>query len=140
MSILNLKDIEKKVRILAKKINAPESFMPTFGYSKDFALPHIEIDDFGYHYVIVEQGQELERKTTLDVENLLYWIFENITFSMASDYELNNRVEGQDPRIILFTQQQKLLSKIDSKFVDNFKKETDQILRIAPFAKPPKFD
>lgn len=48
--------------------------------------------------VVVERGIEWERRKTNDLDKLLYWIFANLTFSMAVEYELAHRVEGQDFR------------------------------------------
>jgi hypothetical protein len=63
--LICLDNIKEKVEELAFKINAPIDLLPTYGYTKDFAYPHIEVDIFGFlHYVIVELGQELDRRTT----------------------------------------------------------------------------
>lgn len=71
MRKLTLNDIRKKVEELAK-IDAPSSALPTYGYSIDNAHPHIEIDEDGwFHYVVVERGQERERKTIFDLDILL---------------------------------------------------------------------
>ena len=91
MTRLSFGEIKKKVNELAKKINAPTDLLPTYGYSRDFAYPHIEVDNTGLlHYVIIERGQELDRKTTDKLDTLLYWIFASVTFSMARDYDLKN--------------------------------------------------
>jgi hypothetical protein len=46
---------------LAQRIGASGLILPTYGRSEDFARPYIEVDDSGYHYVVVERGQEMER-------------------------------------------------------------------------------
>ena len=103
MPTLSLDDIKKKVDEVAGKINAPTDLLPTYGYSRDFAYPHIEVDNAGrLNYVILERGQELERKTTDNLDDLLYWVFSGITFSMACDYELKNRIEMKDCRRMIF--------------------------------------
>lgn len=59
---LSLKEIEKVVNVLALKISLPTDLLPTFGYSKDFAHPHIEVTIEGYNFVVLEKGQEVQRK------------------------------------------------------------------------------
>ena len=114
MTKYSLNDIKERVEELAKIINATTDLLPTYGYSKDFAYPHIEIDSFGrLHYVIIERGQELERKTTEKLDDLLYWIFTSVTFSMASDFELKNRIEDKECRRIMFEKQEELLGQLN---------------------------
>ena len=87
--------VKNRVDEMAAIIKAPIALLPTYEISKDFAHPHIEIDNIGlYNYVIVERGHELERKTTSNLNELLYWIFRSVTFTMACDYELKNREIG----------------------------------------------
>ena len=58
MTEQSLETIESNVNTLALKINAPAHLLPTYGYSRDFAHPHIEVDSTGlYHYVVVERGK-----------------------------------------------------------------------------------
>lgn len=132
--MITLDDIKKKVEELAFKINAPSDLLPTYGYSKDFAYPHIEIDNVGFlHYVIVERGQELERKTTDKLEDLLYWIFTSVTFSMASDFELKNRIEDKDCRRIMFEKQEELLGQLNTNWRLKENNEHQNILKRHPF-------
>lgn len=130
MARLSIDDIKKKVDELATKINAPTDLLPTYGYSKDFAYPHIEVDNVGLlHYVIVERGQELERKITDKPDDLLYWIFASVTFSMACDYELNNRIEDKDCRRIIFEKQEELLGILSDTWRQKEHTEHQVILR-----------
>lgn len=116
--MLTLPEIQSEVELLAKKIDAPENLLPTYGYSRDGAYPHIEVSAKLYHYVIVERGQERERMKTKDFNQLLFWIFKSITFSMACDFELKNRIEDQDFRIILFAKQKELLSILSTDWAE----------------------
>jgi len=45
---LTLLQIEGKVREFAAIINAPEEFIPTFGYSNESGLPHVEVYNDSY--------------------------------------------------------------------------------------------
>jgi hypothetical protein len=130
----SLDDIKKKVDELAEIINAKTDLLPTYGYSKDFAYPHIEIDNFGrLHYVIIERGEELERKTTEKLDDLLYWIYTSVTFSMASDFELKNRIEDKDCRRLMFEKQEELLGQLNEKWRLKENTEHQNILKRHPF-------
>jgi len=133
MSLLSLNTIKEEVLKLAQEINAPSVLLPTFGVNKDFAQPEIRVDVKGYHYVIIERGTELKHQIVRDIDRLFYLTFKDITFSMACDYELNNRIEGQDFRRILFSKQLELLNKINDRYYAFRRKEIDDILVKNPF-------
>ncbi|GAA5023561.1 hypothetical protein GCM10011506_06510 [Marivirga lumbricoides] len=48
--------IKSKIEELANRINAPKEYLPTYGYSEDFARPHIEVKGNELHWVVVERG------------------------------------------------------------------------------------
>lgn len=84
---LTYKVIRKRVKVIADLIKAPTDLLPTYGHSRDMAYPHIEIDKQNrLHYVIVERGQEYRRDTTIELDELLYWIYESVTFRMATSF------------------------------------------------------
>jgi hypothetical protein len=133
MTMLTLSEIKEKVDCLAKKVSVSGYYLPTYGHSEDGARPHIEVDACGYHYVVVERGQELKRFITSDLNELLYQIFEAITFSLACDYELKHRIENQDSRRIMFQHQIKLLSQLSKEWSVREIQQHQQILCEHPF-------
>ncbi len=119
---------------LAGKINAPEQLLPTYGHSIDGAHPHIEADDNGLlYYVVMERGQELRRDIALDTDDLLYRVFEGVTFSMAVQYELQHRKENEDFRRQLFARQVELLGKLNDLWGACIAEKHRQILTQYPF-------
>lgn len=130
---MTLKEIENKVNQLAQIIKADSKLMPTYGFSKDFAYPHIEVDNIGMHYVIIERGQELERRTTTNLNELLYWIFDSVTFSMSTEFELKNRDESKDCRRIMFAKQEELLGSINPEWKKIAERKHQAILIRNPF-------
>lgn len=118
---------------IAQKISAPSDLLPTFGYNKDFAYPEIRVDDEGYHYIVIERGEEFEHFVTRDIKELLYIVFQQVTSSMAFDYEVKNRIEYQDFRRIAFEKQIELLLTIDTEFATKRKTEIKAILKDHPF-------
>lgn len=132
--MITLDDIKKRVEEIAEKIKAESKLLPTYGYSRDFAYPHIEADNLGLlHYVIVERGQEIERRITNKLDDLLYWIFVDITFTMSCEYELKNRIEDKDGRRIIFDKQEELLGQINETWALNQKEKHKNILIDAPY-------
>ena len=134
MEIIRYRHIRKKVKELAKKIDVPANLLPTYRFSAGDASPLIEIDKQGrLHYALIERGEELERRTTENLDELLYWIFSGIATSMAFKYELKNRIEDKDCRRIAFDKQIELLSILNENWSKIEYEEHLQILKNHPF-------
>lgn len=133
----SLQEIKSEVLFLANKINAPSNTLPTFGVSRDFGYPHIEVDEINYHYVIVERGQEQYRRSTSSYTELLYWIFSNIAFQLAFDYELRNRIENRDCRRIAFPKKIEIMNSISPDFGTRCMQDIAEILTKAPYDDEP---
>lgn len=130
----SLDDIKKIADELALKIKAPTNLLPSYGQQTWDAHPYIEVDNLGFmYYIISERGQEYERKMTDKIDDLLYWIFANVTFSMASDYELKNRIEDKDCRRIMFDKQEELLGQLNHNWRQKENAEHQSILKNHPF-------
>lgn len=130
--VLPLDAIRARIAELAGRIGAPESYGPTYGRSEDFARPHIEADR-AYHYVIVERGREQERRSTSDLDTLLYWALYDIAWQMASDWELANRCEGEDSRRGLFAKHVELLESLSPSWAARAREAYAATLRLHPF-------
>ncbi|HEX5808543.1 MAG TPA: Imm63 family immunity protein [Anaerolineales bacterium] len=130
---LSLIEIKSEIDWLAAMIKAPPDVLPTYGYSNDGAHPHIEVDARGYHYVVRERGQETDRVTTTELQELLYHVFEHVTFSLACQYELRHRVEGQDFRRLLFRYQVALLTMLSAEWAEREAHEHEHILERFPY-------
>ena len=111
-----MKQIKSKIEKLANRINAPKEYLPTYEFSEDIARPHIEVNGNELHWVVVERGQELERRQTTNEKEFLFWVFEAVTFKMATWLELQNRNENEDFRIQLFKTREELINEIDSDY------------------------
>lgn len=132
-----LKEIEKEITRMASIIGATAEQLPSFGESRDLGYPHIEVDDYSYHYVVVERGQELERTSTSDFEELLYHVFSSATHTIAFKYELDNRIEDQDCRRLAFPKQVQLMSSISSVLGNRAEADIADILSKNPYDDEP---
>ncbi len=108
-----LEELRAGIAEIAQRISAPKETLPGYGRSRDLAHPHIEVASRGCHFVVVERGEELERNTFTELDDLLYAVFRHVTWSMASDLELRNRILGKDHRRLIFQHQISLLSEFD---------------------------
>ena len=133
MGLPDLAEIEQRIRRLAARIGAADRELPTFGYSEDGARPHVEVTAQRLHYVVVERGEELERRTTRDVDELLWQVFADITFSLAGRFELAHRVPGQDSRRARFAKQVELLETLSPVWAKRRSEEHTVILASHPF-------
>jgi hypothetical protein len=134
MIYFTYREIKKKVLELAFKIGVPANLLPYYRYSNGEQSPLIEVDKNGnFHYVKIERGKEFERKSTDNLDELLYWIFSDVTFWMAVKFELNNRIENQDNRRITFEQQEKLVGFISESWKQLIHNEHLRILENHPF-------
>lgn len=133
MAFLTLATIRKRVKELAKLVNAPKDLTKVHGCPDWMGSIYVEVDDRGYHYVFYERGEEYERRTTTDIKELLYWILEGITFKIAEDYELRNRIPNIDIRRLLFEKQLELMGLIDPEYRKRLEIEINYILEGNPF-------
>jgi len=90
-------------------------------------------DKCGYHFVYTERGAERRHKITYDLFEISYWIFEDMIFMMASKFELENRIDNQDFRRILFSKEVELFNAIGANFRKRCEIAIDEILQIAPY-------
>ena len=129
--LLPLADIKSRVSALARVVDAPESYLPTFDSCQD----GLSIEsDAAYHLVYVEPGRgPAWRKTTLDIDELLYWIFEGVTFKMACAFELKHRIATEDFRRQLFKHQLGLMDRLGSRWKDRLELDLNEVLRKNPF-------
>lgn len=131
---VTLNDIKSLVETLAQKINAPKNLLPTYGYSIDGAHPHIEVDEFGQlYYIINERGEEISRDFAVDMNDLLYRIFYSVTLNMAADFELKNRIDTEDFRRQMFSKQEEFLATLNKEWRARIEKDHQWILRTHPF-------
>jgi hypothetical protein len=132
----SLQDIESDVARLARCIGASLHDLPTYGFSRDGAHPHVELDAALYHYVVV-RGQEVTRRSSANYDDLLYWIFGSVTHDVAFFYEFNHRVEDQDCRRIAFAKQIELMKQLGPEMGRRIEADMADILRRAPYDDEP---
>jgi hypothetical protein len=107
--------------------------LPDIGKQMWYDNRYIAVDTSGLMcYVTSERGVETRKKTN-NRNELLYWIFESVTFSMACHYELKNRAEDKDCRRIMFAKQEELLGMLSESWQQKTMQIHRQILEEHPF-------
>lgn len=130
---MTLFEIETEVARLARQIDAHQDSLPTYGYSQDSGRPHIEVNQTGYHYIVIERGDVLEHRTTRDAQELLYHIFNAVTAELALRHVLAQNVESEDSRRLAFRREIELLSILSPEWADRRSREIQKILKEHPF-------
>ena len=106
--------IKRKIEQLQRVLNVPKDQRPSYGsFVYDVDSYFIEIDKKGVLRLIeTEKGRVQEVRRTKDLDELLYWIFTNITFSMACRKVLEEDPERRNLRMHIFLKQEELLKTL----------------------------
>lgn len=132
MMTLNPDELRRRLETELKKVDGDVGLLPEINKSNDFAKPFIEIDRSRYNYVCRERGEEIFRKIPFDINELLYEVFDNVTFEMATKWEVKNRKQNEDFRLQLFAKQVDLMTRINKDFGDRLNNKLQRILKFGP--------
>jgi len=132
---LNPYDLRKRLETELKKIDGDIGLLPEINNSNDIAKPFIEIDRYGYNYVCRERGEEIFRKIPFDIDELIYEVFDNLTFEMATKWEVKNRRENEDFRLQMFVKHVDLMTRINKDFGVRLNNRLQRILKFEPLTK-----
>ena len=125
--------IESRYDAMARQLSAPTALVHFATAPQHDGSAHVEQDGDTFCYVVTERGQELERRRTTDVEELLFWLASDLTWAMAIDYEISHRIPGQDFRRLLFQKHLELLAELSPKWSQSKGAEYERVLADHPF-------
>lgn len=135
--MLTLEEIKKFIYESGTKIGLyPESILyPMFSSNGNVFSEGgtIYIDGNEYNYKIMERGKINKHYKSSNIEDILYPLFESITFNLACKYELDHRKADQDSRRLIWKKQLELLEMINPIYKDKCQVEIEKILKIAPY-------
>lgn len=131
--MISIEAIKQKIIELGALIDAPKRKLILLEKPSDDGRYHLEIRNDEYHYISTERGQENDHIVTKDVELVLYKFFKNVASDMASDYEIENRIENIDSRRIKFAKQIEIMEKLNSDWGESMECEIEKILEVAPY-------
>jgi hypothetical protein len=125
---MSISTIRNRYYKIARKLEAPSLHIQFATKSQHDGRPHVELIGAKLHYVRVERGHEFERRETSDPDELLFWLISDITWSMASDWELANRIEEEDSRKQLFRKDIELMSIVNQDWADRKRIKYEKLL------------
>ncbi len=76
---------------------------------------------------------EFQRRTTSDIDEILYWLTSSVVSEIARDYEVRNRNTSQDSRRIWFAKHEELMSSLFAQWGDRSRHEHQDTLKRFPF-------
>jgi len=120
---------------LASIIGADEKMLPSFGQFEEEAKPYILQDGIErptYHFIVKERGIKLEHKTTLNKDQILYWIFSYVVSEITAR-PVEPRPRDEDPRRRLFARREEMMGKLNVDWQERKKEEHSNILYSHPF-------
>lgn len=131
--MFSFNEIQEKVYEYGSIINAPKEALKIFPSPQPDGIPYIQTNDNEYFYIVEERGVELERRRTINIDVLLYWIMSDIIFILASQYEIKYRIEGVYNRRLIFKKEVELFRILKSDWGDVTEARINKILEEAPY-------
>ena len=128
----NIDEIRAKVEKLAEQIKAPKQLLPSYDGARINHPSYIENQGAIYNYVVTDSGREVKRKIAFSPDELLYFIFVDITFEMAVSFGKGHRSKGGDFRRILFNYQLGLMERLNMQWKVRREQEIAEILKDSP--------
>jgi hypothetical protein len=129
--LLDLAAVEAEARRRADAAGIPHTLLPTFRWGLD-SWPHVEIDARGYHYVVYERGREVTRKTTADLDELLFHVFHGAATEIAFRSDAARHAEG-DQRRVTFAEREAIMARLSPAWGARVAAEHRAILARHPF-------
>lgn len=133
MMYRELKELQDRYTSLCRMIFDSAGDFSFQQVAENDGSPHVEFDGTAFHMVTTERGLELSRQTTRDEDDILFWMVRDASFWAAVRYELENRVNAQDSRRIIFKEWRRLVAKCGGKFAERLDAEIDTILNENPY-------
>jgi hypothetical protein len=136
MPMMSIEYIQKEVARIGKMLcgeSKPAYLFAVASSPTHSVAPHVEIVGNEYHFVVTERGSEFERKKTINLDDILYWLVEGDVGEVARKWELNNRVESRDSRRLWFKKEIELLKSVKPEWAARKEAEQKEVLNENPF-------
>lgn len=130
---MTLRTISDRYHTIARSLSAPQKHVRFATSPQHDGSPHVECYGGEFHYIVTERGSEFEHRKTSHAEELLFWLVSDLTWAMASDWELQHRIEKEDFRRQLFRKDVELISKVRNEWGRRKKEKYEKILGGRPF-------
>lgn len=131
--MINHESIQDRVYELGARGGMPAWYLKIFKESSQDGMPHIEIVNDTYHYVVQERGCEFSRRETHDIDELLFWVLNDASWRYAFDYEFEHRVLKQDSRRLAFKIKSDVMERINPEWSEIVRVYIENTLKNAPY-------
>jgi len=131
--MLSIEELQKKVDELVFKAGLPRLSVNLCTTPVGDGTPYISFENEMYNYVFSERGYEFSRKITDSTDELLYWIMSGLAYKIAFQYELENRISGEDGRRIAFPKYIELMTKMNLSWKSKAGDEIEKTLAANPY-------
>jgi hypothetical protein len=139
-SLAQLEAVRQEFHAIAEQLSVPTNLVEFHTRQQDDGAYHLEVMGDEYHYISTERGKTLDVRTTRDPEDVLFWLTENLTRSMASEYELNHRVERRDSRRLWMAKHVEYMQSINPAWAARVTEKYEAILVNYPFDDRPWYE
>ena len=112
MDVISSAELRQILETNFAKISSDLHLLPEINNSNYNCDPFIEIWQNGYYYICLERGEEVFRKQTTDLNELIFMVMEDLTFKMAWDWAKLEPKSNSDLRIPAFAKQVELMRTI----------------------------
>jgi hypothetical protein len=127
-------EIENRVMEVAQKIGLPAGKTIVQFQGDGMATPYVDLrDNDEIYYVVEERGVELERVKCSSIDDVLYFLFSDITHDMASNHAATHGKPGTEFRRLMFQEQLRLLELASKKWRLKRELEIKEVLGKAPY-------
>lgn len=95
-------DLHQRIADLAKRYGWPERLLPVV-FFPDNDAPFVHVDHQGFHMAFYDRGQASGQRQTQDMEEMFYWVADQVTFHMSSE-EVARSITHHDqfaPRLLV---------------------------------------
>jgi hypothetical protein len=124
-----IRDIEKKYLHFAEILNAPQKFLNFSETPLQDGGAHIEYEGNELLYVRTERGSRYDEKRTRNPDDILFWLLSDLVFTMAVEFEHQNRNPNENSRIQLFAKEEELMAKINNDWANELKMKNEKYLK-----------
>lgn len=120
--------IKRQMKTLGDRINLSPNDYPDLKKTDSWGGIYLEVKGFRIHYVTMERGKEIERTRFNSLDDALYKVFDDITFTLAATCDEAKKAPTDEYRKIVFARQLELLDKVDPKFGDRKRRENRMLI------------
>jgi hypothetical protein len=132
-------DLERRAHEIGDRIGAPQAAYPPFDQHLDAGYPNVLRRDGEWVWEVHERGKLLQRRTSRDEDDILYWIFVDVTRWMGSERARKHPTSAEDSRVGWAGPTLELLGRLDPRWEARFRLEEDSWLSTIRWPEPSRW-